>query len=208
MADTPGEEPRTGGQEGSGGQEPNDDKTFDAEYVRELRQENAKWRTQLRDVQAQLDQFGDYDDLKQQAAKWQEFEDKQKSDMEKLQDQLSQLQTERDVAQQRAQDAIIKSAFVSEASKAGFANPEDTYRLADLGKITINEDGIVEGVADAVKALDGRLPMAKTKAPNLDGGAGGKGKQTSKTEAELREEAVRLGVDPKFYAEKFGVKLE
>ena len=119
--------------------------------------------------------YEDYDDLKAAAGKWQAQEDKNKTELEKLQTQLATLEDERDSALQQAQNTLIKSAIMAEASKAGYANPEDVYHLAGTGKVTINGDGQVEGVEEAIKGIGDRLPKAKPTAPSVDGGAGGGG---------------------------------
>jgi hypothetical protein len=67
----------------------------------------------------------------------------------------------------------------------------------------VADDGAVTGVAEAVKSLvdSGRIPLSKTPAPNLNGGAGGKerpGEQIRLTpmEAEL---AKKLGLTTEAY---------
>lgn len=168
----PGADPQTPGQEPGGGQEPT---TFTREYVQELRQEAAKYRTQMQGLQAQLDQFADYDALKEAATKWQQHEEEQKGELEKLQEARERAERERDQALQRAQDTLIRSAFVEAASKAGAANPGDAYLLADRSAVSADENGQISGVEEAVKALvdAGRLPMAgRPTAPGLNGGAG------------------------------------
>jgi phage I-like protein len=169
-----GEEPQTTGQAPADtGQEP---ATFTSEYVQELRQEAAKYRTQLREVQEQVGQFADYDELKRAAEELQKRKDADKSELEKFQEAAAKAERERDEARQRAQDTLIRAAFIEEASKAGVANPGDAYRLADLSSVSIDEEtGQVEGAEEAVAALvdAGRLPMTgKQPAPSLNGGAG------------------------------------
>lgn len=206
----PGQEPQTDPQDAGGGQEQDNQDTFPREYVVGLRQEAANYRVKAKELESKLSQFADYDQLKEAASKWQELEDKNKTDMEKLTEQLEQLRGERDRALQDMQDQRLRSAFISEASKLGFANPADAYALADKSGVEITKDGQVKGVDKAVKALEGRLPLAKPKAPSVDGGAGGAANAGKSifTEMELREQAARLGVDAKLYAERgFGVKL-
>ena len=184
--------------------------TFDLEYVKELRAEAAKYRTQRNAVNEKLTAFGDYDDLKAAADKWQAQEDKNKTELEKLQGQIATLESDRDQALQQVQSTLIESAFIAEASKAGYANPGDVYHLADTSKVTINDEGQVEGVEDAVKGIGDRLPKAKPTAPSVDGGAGGaaKGQKTLFTEAEIREQAAMMNVNPVHLGAQYGVKLE
>lgn len=131
------------------------------------------------------------------------------------QDEMSELERERkaretaeaDAAKARAEakELLLKAAFVSEAAKAGVSHPEDVFVLADRSAVTIGDDGKIEGVAEAVKALvdSGRVPLAgKKPAPKLDGGAGGGDRSQgnlSLTPEEL-EMAKAMGVKPEAYA--------
>lgn len=207
--DTPGVEPQAAGQAPAGGQEP-EPESFSAEYVKELRNEAAKWRTSLRALESKVEGYGDVEQLRADAAEWQKVRDAQKSELEKLQERAQTLEQERDRAVKLANDRLLRAAIVSEASKIGFANPEDAFRLIDPSSLAIQDDGTVKGAAEAVKALEGRLPLARTPAPSLDGGAGGGqkgGKNPVYTEAEIREMAAVYNLSPQALAETLGVKL-
>ena len=108
-------------------------------------------------------------------------------------------------AEERRRQSDIRRVFVDEASKAGAAHPDDVYRLADLAGVDVDENGMVTGVAEAVKTLvdAGRVPLTgKTPAPNLDGGAGGgdRSKAHVKLTAEELEMARKLRLTPEVYA--------
>lgn len=157
-------------------------------------------------------QYNDYDDLKAGAAEWQKHQDAQKGELEKLQEQLEEVQRERDDALQRRQDTLIQSAFVTAASAHNVTHPADAYNLADLSKVRIDDDGKVTGVKDQVEALvkDGRLPLkGQAQAPDVDGGVGTgrKGQKPAPTAAEIREQAAVYGVSPEQMAAQYGVSL-
>ena len=177
---------------------------FSLEYVKELRQEAAKYRTQRNTEREKVEAQGDYADLKEKADKWADLEDKQKSDLEKMQDKLAVAEKATLDAQSRVTDTLIRSAFIEAASKAGFANPSDAYSLADRSGVGIKEDGEIEGVDKAIKALEGRLPLAQKPAPKTDGGvgSGNAGGKTMFTEAEIREQATMMNVDPTLLGER------
>lgn len=158
--------------------------------------------------------FTDYDALKAAKAELDTLKAAQMSEDEKRQVRLKELediaasaQRERDEALKKANDRLIRSAFIAEAAKAGAEHPEDAYRLADTDTVTIGETGEVAGVTEAVAALvkAGRLPMRRTQgqAPNLNGGATG---TTSATLPALTEEqervAKQLGIKPDVYAKR------
>jgi hypothetical protein len=189
--------------------ESQEQETFTREYVKELRNEAAKYRTQRNDIRTQMEGQGDYADLKEAAGKWQELEDKQKSDLEKMQDKLAAAEQAATDAQSRVTETLIRAAFIEAASKAGFANPSDAYSLADRSGVGIKDDGEIEGVDKAIKALEGRLPLAQKPAPKTDGGVGsGSTGKSMFTEAEIREQAAMINVDPVLLGETYGMKLE
>ena len=154
-------------------------------------------------------QFADYDDLKQVAAKWAEHEEAQKTEAQKLADRATAAERARDEALARAQDMLIRSAFVAEGAKVGAVHPEDVYSLADLAGIEVDEQGNVQGVSEAVEAIvkAGRIPLAqRVGAPRLDAGAGSGAraadvKAAALSDAELQV-ARRMGIDPAKYAER------
>jgi len=154
-------------------------------------------------------QFKDYDDLKAAAGKWAEVQEAQKSEAQKLAERAAKAEQERDAALQRAQERLIRAAFIAEAAKAGAAHPEDVYALADTTAVKLDEQDNPVGVAEAVAAViaAGRVPTMQTqRAPDLDGGAGG-GKRAAEqkaaalTEAE-HEVARKLGIAPDQYAKQ------
>ncbi len=126
------------------------EKTFtQAELERQLGERLARERAK----------YADYEELKTAKAKLDELEAGQLSERDKLQKQIEKLEKKAAEAEARAlekerlaQETLIRSAVLSEASKLGFANPEDAYLLL-AQKPTIGEDGQPAGVAEAIKAL-------------------------------------------------------
>jgi hypothetical protein len=126
------------------------EKTFtQAELERQLGERLARERAK----------YADYEELKAAKTKLEELEAGQLSERDKLQKQIEKLEKKAAEAEaralekeQKAQEILIRSAVLSEASKLGFANPEDAYLLL-AQKPTIGEDGQPAGVAEAVKAL-------------------------------------------------------
>jgi len=101
----------------------------------------------------QKQQYADYDDLKAAAAKLQELEDAQKSELDKTNEQLALLQATNAELLQKQQDLVLRNAITSEAGKLDFADPQDAWQLLDLSAVSINDDGEAEGVANALKTL-------------------------------------------------------
>ena len=167
-------------------------------------------------TQAELDQkvkerlarekakYSDYDELKTQAEKFQEWQESQKSEVDKLREAAEKAAQERDQALAKSREELIRAKFVSAASALGAAHPEDAYRLADRSGVEY-EDGKVSGVEEAVKVLldAGRLPLAKrSQAPDLDGGAGSGNRDSEKPRLTPEQEAMaeKLHLTPEQYA--------
>ena len=149
--------------------------------------------------------FADYDDLKSAAAKWQEAQDDQKSDLDKLQDKLTAAEGARDTAMQQVKETLIRAAFVNAASQLNVTHPADAYNLADRSQVSIDDNGQVIGADVAVKALvdSGRIPVkGKAPAPNLNGSAGNSQRPGTGQEALTVDElamAAKMGIKPEEY---------
>jgi myosin heavy subunit len=120
-------------------------KTFDEAYVRTLRGENAKTRTELKSALLRL----------------KELEDAQLSDAEKREKRLKDLEAENADLRRTAREAQTRAA----AASAGAVNPAAVARLIDEG-----ED--VEKAVTALKKSDPYL-FHRPGAGSADGGAGG-----------------------------------
>jgi len=129
-------------------------------HQKELNNENAERRRKL-------DAYEKAEDERKQAAM---------SELEKERDRAQKAEQARDEALRVANDRVIRASVIAEAAKHGVTHPEDAYALLNLTGIAVKDDGNVEGVAEAVKAIveAGRLPTSgRPGAPSLDGGAGG-----------------------------------
>lgn len=147
IAETPAEQPAEQPQEG-GEQEP---KTFDAEYVANLRKEAAKYRTEARTAASELE--------KQRQASMSEAE-KAIAEAEARGRTTAATEFGKELAQEKF-DAL-----------AGRRNPDfDTAKaleFVDLGKF-LGEDGRpdAKAIAEAVERL---VPAGSTAPPSFDGG--------------------------------------
>ncbi|MFQ5433482.1 MAG: hypothetical protein ACE5FD_01260 [Anaerolineae bacterium] len=131
-------------EEDAGGQEPQaqvDAGVIEAELKR-ARREAAKYRTELRKLQEAEE--------KRQRAEMSEV-DRLKADLEQAQQQAQQ-------AAEQARTQLIRSAVVAEAAKAGFADPADAVQFVDPTGLAVNDDGLVDGAADAITALAEQKP--------------------------------------------------
>lgn len=146
----------------------------------------------------------EYDALKAKAEKWAEYEEAQKSEVQKLQEAAQRAEQAKAEALRVANERLVKAEFIAAASQLGVKHPEDAFALADRSTVEVTDAGDVRGVADAVKVLveAGRLPLSsRPPAPGLDGGAGS-GERTSDTKPITEQEraiAAKLGLTPEDY---------
>lgn len=140
---------------------------FDADYVKELRQENAGWRTKLRDTESQVEALN---------AKLKKFEDANKSELERLTEEKAALERERDELRNGIEKNAVDTAILIAANREKFIDPDDVAALIDRSEITVI-DGKVNGIDKAVKKLIKEKPHLikgeEAPAPPPAPGAGG-----------------------------------
>lgn len=141
--------------------------------LKKTRREAAKYRTQLRK-------------LEEAEAERQREE---MSELERLKSDLEAEKSAREQALATARAQAIRSAVVSAASKAGFADPADAVNFIDADALTIGDDGGVEGVDEAIKALAEQKPYLIKSNPAVQPGATNPaGASLGVSEKELRAE--------------------
>jgi hypothetical protein len=129
-----------GGGQGGSGSTPPEPETFSKDYVRELRAENKGWRLKAQELEAKANEAAET------AKKAKEEADGTVS-----------------AGKKAADERIIRAELKAEAIKAGLVDM-DALKLADLTKVTLKDDGTVEGA----EALFADLKKAK---PYLFGAA-------------------------------------
>ena len=96
-------------------------------------------------------------DLKAALAKIQAFEDANKSETEKLTERLTQAEQQAAEAQARYQEVVTKQAIYDAANTAGSTDPETVY-LYLRQDVEVGDDGTVNGIDAALKALQSSKP--------------------------------------------------
>lgn len=91
-------------------------------------------------------------------AKQKQVEEKQLKDQGKWKEVAEKLEKERDEARATAQTTGVNMKIQQVANKLGAVDSEDILKLIDRGNISINDDGEITGVDEAVKALAENKP--------------------------------------------------
>ncbi len=127
---------------------------YSAEYVQDLRNENASWRTKLRaseetveKLQAQItaaeqkttDLEGQQQKFLEGICKVLEL-DVTKTKIEELADKVKEAVSKSSLSSEKAQEALMKSSFIAAAVKAGVRKEalEDAYKLADFSNTKVD----------------------------------------------------------------------
>ena len=147
--------------------------TFDKEYVQKLRDEAAKYRTQLREVQGQLK------DLQPLAEQAKHAEEAQKSDLQKALDKLAKLEGEAKAAQAKADALARANKLLSLAAKANVDASILDY--LDVSKFDLDDE---EKTLEALKRF-GKATQTTATGGKPSNPARGEGEGKA-TEAEMR----------------------
>jgi len=153
-----------------------------------------------------LGQYADYETLKEQAAKWQEIEEANKSEAQKaadraarLEKRLAEIQSENARLAEDYQKAQMKTAVVSAATRLGFADPSDAWAFLDPSALQIDE-GEIKGVEEALKALAEAKPYllqtGTTRGPTLPPTNPGRGTEPRETDEERRQRLFGTNASP------------
>lgn len=103
------------------------------------------------------------------------------SEKERLERTLAELQAERDTLLAQMTELRLRSAVERVAVRLGFRDPEDVYHLADLSGVEVDDDGKVNGIEAALKALAKAKPylLKQEQTPDIDAGKRGRAKAQS-----------------------------
>lgn len=121
----------------------------------------------------------DLTELRTKAAKLDELEAANKTELEKAQGKVVEAERKAAESADRAKRALLKAAVVNAAHKANAIDPDAVFALIDQSKMTVSDDGTVDGIDDALKALlaEKTFLVGKPTTPpvggNADGGARG-----------------------------------
>lgn len=132
-----------------------DDESEKNPRVKELSDENAKWRTKNR---RKAERIAELEKELAEAKKGSGVKkDKKDGDEDEGKDgaatqRVTELESENTSLKESLEALRIQMAFVQN-TKYNWKNPKTALRLADLSEVTIDEDGDVEGLDEALKKL-------------------------------------------------------
>lgn len=113
------------------------------------------------------------------------------TELQKLQQKTEQLEKEKKASEDRLIQTLIRSAIVEKASALNFVDPSDAVALLDKSKLTVDDEGKVDGLDDALKELLKAKPHLVKRAPGLGPTNPGQNGSSGETDAQRRH---RLGL--------------
>lgn len=131
------------------------------------------------------------DELRAKAAKHDEATEASKTELERAQAAQAKAEERATAATKLANDRLIMAEATRELAKAGVQNVEGALRALDTTGLTVEDDGAVSGVEDAIKDLLEQIPEFVGKAGQVQtkvdqGARGGAGSGVEQvTEAQL-----------------------
>lgn len=129
----------------------------------------------------------DYDEIKARAAKLDELEAGQKSDLQKAVERAEKAERKLSETEAKANSILKRAAILAEAAQVA-SDPEIVVALLVSSEdITVSKDGEVEGVKEAVKELLKGKPILKKGSTGSSGGEFGGNNQMS-----IDEEIAKL----------------
>ena len=147
--------------------------------------------------------FGDYQQLKDRAARADELEKSQLTDQEKLEARATTAERKAEAAIQQVASAVIASEVKVRASQLGIIDPDAAYLLLDRTNVAYADDGTVSGIDDALTQLIENKPYLKgapNRAPNLNPQTGELA-PTLRLSTDQLEAARLMGLTPEEYAQ-------
>lgn len=150
-----------------------------------------------------FDKFADYDDIKTKAAEYEkQLEEKRLAELsenerlaeiaKKHEEEKQSLAAELEKMRESIKAEKIRNEFIQVASSNHIGYLDDAFNLADLSAVTIDEDGKVVGMEDAIKSLVEHKPflVAKKQPKPIGESTNGTTETVDKTADQLLKEAA------------------
>lgn len=144
--------------------------------------------------------YADYADLKKAADQWKAHEDAQKTELEKLQAQITDWQNRATQAEAARKHSVLRSSVMAEAAKQGVPADriEAAYKLLNSAELKVEADDAIPNLSEAVarlltdnpflvaQAAPGKPPTPKTSPTNPASAPTGDSQWLAEYKANLR----------------------
>lgn len=126
-------------------------------------------------LRREREKLGDVDDLRRKASEFDKLQEASKTELEKEREQRTKLETEKTALQRELQETRLRGHISDAATRLGFHDPEDAWRLLDLASVDVDENGKPKNADTLLKELGERKPhLVRPSGPgSADGGPRG-----------------------------------
>jgi len=108
-----------------------------------------------------------------------------------LKQRITAIESEKEAADARWKERVIRSDIRVAATQANFIDPDDAYRLLDHGTLTFSDDGEITNATEQIAALAARKPhLVKTDTPR-GGGPLPRPANTEMTRDDIKDKYLR-----------------
>lgn len=128
-----------------------------------------------RNIERELAKIGDVEDLKKKAARLDELEAANKSEIEKLTEAAAKEKERADKAEANFRSLSVRFAVTASAGKLGFIDPEDAYRFLDAEDIDYDDNGEPKNIDKLLGSLAKAKPHLVRGSTNGSGDGGPRG---------------------------------
>lgn len=139
--------------------ESNEPKVFDADYVKELRNEAAKYRTERNEVQKSVEEFQTR--LQEYENKIKEFEKEKMTVEERQKLEFKEAVTKAQELENEIRSTRLEAAVAKNVRKFDLADADATLKLMDHSKVQYNDDGRPANIEDVLTATLEQYPFLK-----------------------------------------------
>jgi hypothetical protein len=158
----------------------NEGKGFSEEYVKELRNESAKYRTERNDLQKSLE--GNLSKLSELEEKVKEFERAKLSEQERSKLEFEETKTQNQTLQDQMKAVRLEAAVAKNTVKYELADADATLQLLDKSKVEYGDDGRPSNIDAVLEATLEKYPFLKSGRKSApDTGATNPGRQKNNT---------------------------
>ncbi|HEX7021398.1 MAG TPA: hypothetical protein VF171_00975 [Trueperaceae bacterium] len=149
-----------------GNDDPPAAKTYDEEYVKQLRGEAAKYRKRAKELEEKMNTLPQEVTGKVLKALGLEPDPEKNFDQ-----QLAEANRKAQEATEKANERLVRAEVKSVAADLGLVDAEAAYALMDRSNVQVADDGTVDGVKEALEALAEAKPYLKAQ-PKGNGNVG------------------------------------
>lgn len=135
-------------------------KVYDESHVRKLNAEAAANRVRAKEAEAKVEDL---------AKKIQEYEDRDKSELDKALSKLAEAEATNDNLISQMKEIAVRDRVISECQKLEVVDPEAVYKMLDIQALADDPKAIKKAVENLIKSKQYLVKRSQPPAPGVGG---------------------------------------